>query len=133
MKLTSNKRVRNCGELSRRGLLNLPLAAGALALGHAVGAPRKDEYDPDNTKIATMVSVRATDDELLFWKQIGLRWVHLEFGQDAPYEVIKGTQERLARYGLKIHCGILDAFDPKPSSPTELGLNQDCRFSRLKS
>ena len=96
MKLT-NGRARNFGGLPRRGFLNLPLAAGALALGHAAGAPRKDEYDPDNTKIATMVSVRATDDELLFWKQIGLRWVHLEFGQDAPYEVIKrltGSQQR---------------------------------------
>jgi mannonate dehydratase len=125
MILTSNKRVRNCGELSRRGLLNLPFAAGALALGQAAGAPRKDEYDPDNTKIATMVSVRATDDELLFWKQIGLRWVHLEFGQDAPYEVIKGTQERLARYGLKIHCGILDAYRSRKIQLGQPGRDQD--------
>jgi mannonate dehydratase len=98
----------------RRDVLKLPMAGGIAALGAAQrvgGAPRKDEYDPDNTKIATMVNFpAATDDQLLFLKQIGLRWVHAEFGNNAPYELIKTTQERLARYGLKIHCGILDTY-----------------------
>src|SRR5712692_6378239 len=111
MKLMESRRTR------RRDFCKLPLAVGAArawvpgATRALAAAPRKDEYDADNTKIATMVNVRsATDDELLFLKQIGLRWVHAEFGGDAPYEVIKSTQERLGRYGLKIHCGILDTY-----------------------
>ena len=92
--------------MNRRELLKLPLAAGL-----AAAAPRIDEYDPDNTKIATMVSFpKVTDDQLLFLKQLGLRWVHAEFGNDAPYEAIKTAQERLARFNLKIHCGILDTY-----------------------
>jgi mannonate dehydratase len=102
-------------------LLKLPLAAG----GYAIAAPRKDEFAPDNTKIATMVSVRASDDELLFLKQIGLRWVHAEFGNDAPYDVIKGFQDRLARYGLKIHCGILDAYRSTRLQLGQPGRDQD--------
>jgi mannonate dehydratase len=116
---------------SRRALLQLPLAAGAaqaiadrppMALA---AASRIDEFDPGNTKIATMVSVRATDDELLFWKQIGLRWVHLEFGPDAPYEVIRSTQERLGRFGLKIHCGIMDAYRSRRLQLGQPGRDED--------
>src|SRR5215475_12847349 len=92
--------------MDRRELLKLPLAAGM-----AAAAPRIGEYDPDNTKIATMVSFpKVTDDHLLFLQQIGLRWVHAEFGNDAPYDAIKTAQERLARFNLKIHCGILDTY-----------------------
>jgi hypothetical protein len=46
----------------------------------------------------------ATDEDMLFLKQIGLRWVHAQFGDKAPYELIKSTLERLDRYGIKIHC-----------------------------
>jgi mannonate dehydratase len=91
----------------RRDLFKLPLAAGAAL----AAAPRKDEYEPDNIKIATRLYLRsATDDDLLFLKQIGMRWVHAEFGNDAPYETIKGTQERLGRFGIKIYCGVMDAY-----------------------
>ncbi|MDQ6699413.1 MAG: hypothetical protein M3Z36_04425, partial [Acidobacteriota bacterium] len=86
--------------------LKLPLAASLLS-----AAPRKDEYQADNTKIATMIDVhKATDDDLMFLKQIGLRWIDAEFGSEAPDEFIKSTQERLARYGIKIHSGFLDTY-----------------------
>jgi mannonate dehydratase len=92
--------------LSKRDFLKLPLAASALA-----AAPRKEEHDPDNTKIATVVNHRAaTDDMLLFLKQIGLRWVHFDFGDNAGYEVLKSTQERLDKYGLKMHCAFMNAY-----------------------
>ena len=102
-------------QTSRRDLLKLPLAAGAAALvprsAGATATPRKNEYDPDNPKIAVKTDLHsATDDELLFLKQIGLRWVHMAFGEDAPYDLIRNTQERLARYGLKIHSAILDTY-----------------------
>src|SRR5947209_3642566 len=107
----------------RRDFLKLPLAAFAAG---AFAAPRKDEYDPDNTKIATMVNIdSATDDELLFLKQIGLRWIHAEFGNDANYDVIKSAQDRLRRYGLKIHCGILDTYRSLKIQLGQPGRDQD--------
>ncbi|MGH9721044.1 MAG: mannonate dehydratase [Bryobacteraceae bacterium] len=92
----------------RRDFLKLPAAAGGAAWA---ASPRMEEHHPDNIKIATVINMRqATDDMLLFLKQIGLRWVHFDFGDSAPFETIKGTQERLARYGLKIHCAFHNAY-----------------------
>jgi len=109
MKLT--KAVHN----SRRDFLNLSLATGTAALiprvAGAKANARKDQYDPDSPKLAVKIDVHsATDDELLFLKQMGLQWVHIALGQDAPYEVIRTTQERLGRYGIKIHSALLDTY-----------------------
>src|SRR5258706_11542278 len=96
----------NVTTTARRDFLKLPLAAvfaGALRTASA-GPAKIDEYDPSNTKIATLISPTVNDDQLLFLKQIGLRWVQVSFGQNAPYEFIKSTQERLNGFGLKIHC-----------------------------
>ena len=100
---------------ARRDFLKVPFAA-SLAGAFAAAPPaaraavqKIDEYDPENTKIATQINSTASDDQLLFLKQIGLRWVQVTFGQSAPYEVIKSTQEKFARFGLKIHCGIQES------------------------
>jgi mannonate dehydratase len=96
---------------ARREFLKLPLAAGvagslaAVPRAAVAAAPKIDEYDPSNTKISTVISPNAPDEQLLFLQQIGVRWLQVAFGANAPYEYIKSTQERLARYGLKIHCG----------------------------
>src|SRR4051812_24271429 len=101
-------------DADRRAFLKLPLAAGvagalaATRIGRA--APKIDEYDPANTKIATMVNARAPDDHFLFLKQIGIRWAHVQFPLDVNFELIKNTQDRLAKYGIKIHCGIADHY-----------------------
>src|ERR1700692_2881727 len=97
----------------RRDFLRLPLAAAAAqtiatAPFAASAATRMDEYDPNNTKIATMVNARAEDDHFLFLKQIGVQWVHVQFPLDTNFELIKNTQDRLAHFGIKIHCGIVD-------------------------
>jgi mannonate dehydratase len=92
---------------ARRDFLKLPLAAGvAAAIPHAASAaaPKIDEYDPSNTKIATVVSPTASDDQFLFLQQIGLRWVQVAFGANASYDSMKAAQDRLSRFGLKIHC-----------------------------
>lgn len=91
------------------------IATGAAALvpitGGANSTARTDQYDSDNPKLAVKISLHAaTDDELLFLKQIGLQWVHMDFGDDAPYEVIRSTQERLGKYGLKIHSALLQTY-----------------------
>jgi mannonate dehydratase len=91
---------------ARRDFLKLPLAAAAAAAPRAASAaaPKIGEYDPDNTKIATAVTPGAADDQYLFLKQIGLRWVQVAFGPNTTWDTIKSTQDRLARFGLQIHC-----------------------------
>jgi len=123
MKLTSNL------ETSRRDFFKIPLATSAAALVAAQGqaaAPDKNEDGPDNLKLAVKIDAHAaSDEEMLFLKQIGLRWVHAEFGNDAPYEFIKNSQERLGRYGLKIHCGILDTYRSLKIQLGQPGRDQD--------
>jgi mannonate dehydratase len=95
--------------LPRRDILKLPLAAAGL-LSAATGR-RPDEADPAGTKIATLINVlKASDDDLLFLKQLGLRWIHADFGGESSYETIKSVQDRLTRYGIKIHCAFIDSY-----------------------
>ncbi len=93
----------------RRSFLKLPLALGAGGM-LAAAAPAIDEYDPSNTKIATMVNARATDDQFLFLQQIGVRWVHVQFPLDTNFDLLQDTQKRLARFNIRIHCGIVDHY-----------------------
>lgn len=77
----------------------------------APAARCRDEYDAGNIKIAMRLAMgAATDEDLLLLRQLGVRWVHAEFGADAPYESIRAAQERLGRFGLKIYVGVMDAY-----------------------
>ncbi len=108
---------------TRRNLLKFPLAALAAQVS---AAPRKNEYDEDNTKIATMLNVSGlTDDQILFYQQIGLRWVHAQFGDHAPYDLMKTTQDRLQRYGIKIHCGLMQVYRTKRIQLGQPGRDED--------
>lgn len=113
--------------ISRRKAVRLAMAATALSRFTAGAAtPRKAEHDPDNTKIATLIDMRrATDDDLLFLRQIGLRWIHAGFGEDAPYDQIKATVERLAKFDLKVHCGIIDTYRSLRIQLGQPGRDQD--------
>ncbi len=120
---------------ARRNLLKLPLMAAAYgiapssAFGLAASRPtHPDEDTEERTKIAVVTSARSTNEELLFLKQIGLRWVHASFrgregaaraasaargamargpgGDGVSYDEIRATRERFALYGLKIDCAI---------------------------
>src|SRR5262245_18304944 len=107
----------------RRDILRLHLVGGAAAL--AAPAPQ-NEHDRDNIKIATIVNIRsATDELLLFLKQIGLRWIHADFGDNFSYEAIKSTQERLGKYGLKIHCAFSDTYRSIRLQLGQAGRDQD--------
>jgi mannonate dehydratase len=83
--------------IARRDLLKLPVMAAACGLlpGSAVAHAAKptgplDEADPEGTKIAIKLTVQHTsDEELLFLKQIGLRWLHADFGDAASYDFIR--------------------------------------------
>lgn len=113
---------RDVRQPGRRNVLKLPLVAAAYGMVSssakllaATQPLHKDEYDPDNTKIAVKMSVPGvTEDELLFFKQIGLRWLHADFGDEIPsYEAIRATRERFAQYGLKIDCALSESYRTK--------------------
>ena len=42
------------------------------------------EYNPNNIKLAHRTPWNASDDDLLFCRQIGLRWARLEYGAEDP-------------------------------------------------
>lgn len=98
----------------RRDFLRLPLAAsagGALFGGPAPARIVLDEYDPSNLKLAHRVGAKITDDDLFFMQQIGLRWARVEFGEaDVSFDDIQATQQRYARYGVKIFSGVHFAY-----------------------
>lgn len=69
------------------------------------------EDDPGNVKICHRINSNITDDELLFLKQIGLKWARVEFGDgQVPFEQLRRTQERFARYGMKIFSAVHYAY-----------------------
>src|SRR5580658_7971183 len=103
-------------KLSRRDVLRVPAMAAAYGLlpQSAMAAAPMDEADPEGTKIAIKLTVRHTsDEELLFLKQIGLRWLHADFGEEASYDFIKATQDCFAQYGLTIDCALMEAYRSK--------------------
>ena len=62
-----------------------------------------DEYHPDNIKLAHQISWNAPDDDLLFLKQIGVRWVQVHWRTQIPdVDQMKDVQKRLAQYDLRI-------------------------------
>lgn len=97
---------------SRRDLLGAGFAVSA-GLGSAARSTQPlDEHDPSNTKLAHRINARTiTDDDLLFLKQIGLRWVRVEFASaDTPFDYLRATQQRFARHGLRIYSSVHPAY-----------------------
>jgi mannonate dehydratase len=87
--------------LNRRALMQLSLAAGASA---APVARRKviTEQDPRNIKLAHRVSIRVSDEDLLFLKQIGLDHFRAEIPADAPLEELGRARDRFAKFGIRM-------------------------------
>jgi len=96
--------------MHRRSLLKLALGAAATPL-FAI-----DEADPSNIKIAHRINAKAvTDDDLLFFQQIGLRWARLEFGE-APLSLdqFRATQQRFAKFGMAVYSGVHYSYRTTP-------------------
>jgi mannonate dehydratase len=124
MKNDDGQTSRDSVDQGRRNLLKLPLAVGAAGglvyLGYLSGAapdreqqpapPRKaviDEYDEKNIKLAHRVSPGLSDDELLFLKQIGLRWARVEFqAAEATLDNMARVQKRFGQHGIKIFSAV---------------------------
>src|SRR6516225_1373629 len=107
----------------RRGFLKASLAAGAIgalqqAPTLAVPAPAVqlckpviDEHDPRNIKLAHRVPSSASDDELLFLQQIGLRWARVELqAAEGEYDALSKVQQRFQSYGLRIFSVMHPAY-----------------------
>jgi mannonate dehydratase len=90
----------------RRSFISFP------ALGLMAGAkPKSGEYDPANIKLSHRMVIRSlTDEDLQFLRQLGIRWCRIEFGDDAPFEFMKATVDRLARFNMKIFSGVHYAY-----------------------
>src|SRR5262249_29261320 len=108
---------------SRRGFLKASLAAGALGAlqrGTALGAPNAaaqprrpvlDEHDPRNIKLAHRVPSTASDDELLFLQQIGLRWARVELqSAESAYTALSKVQKRFQSYGMRVFSAMHPAY-----------------------
>jgi mannonate dehydratase len=89
--------------MQRRNFLSLP--AALLAAGRPAAAI--SEEDPANTKLCHRLSARISDDDLLFLKQIGLRWGRVEFGEGpTTIDSLRQIQQRFAKFGIRIYSGV---------------------------
>jgi len=121
------------GALRRRDVLKAGFLTGTVGMaaslyGDTLGASAHGrqgraiaEDDPVNIKIMREINARlVSDDDLLFLKQIGVRWARLQFGaEEAPFELIREAQERCARYGLRVYSAVQTAYQ---SPAIQLGL-----------
>ncbi len=87
-------------------------------------------------KIAHRISARTvTDDDLLFFQQIGLRWARLEFGQ-APVTLdeLRAAQNRFAKFGMGIYSGVHYSYRTTRLQLGQPGRDEDiatyCAFLR---
>ena len=122
---------------TRRDLLVAPLAAataGALtsagwcraAADSSAQGETIDEYDPTNVKLAHAISDRATDDDMLFLQQLGLRWVRVNFGPAGEdLDAIRRLQKRLSAHEIQIYSGVYAAYSSPKIQLGMAGRDQD--------
>ena len=119
----------NWTALRRRAFLAAPLAAGTAAASR--GRTAIDEYAPGNLKLAHRTPWNASDDELLFLKQIGLRWVRLEYGaQDPGVEALRKVRKRFAGFGLQIYGAVQESYRSLKIQLGQPGRDQDIESYR---
>ena len=89
-------------KLNRRSLFKLALASAVSPL-FAI-----DEDAASNTKIChRLVAKSITQDELLFLKQIGVRWARVEFDSaEGSFDHLRATQRRFAKFGIRIYSAV---------------------------
>lgn len=96
---------------TRRTVLKLPLVAVAASIRSATATETIGEDDPGNIKIARRIPWNVTEDDLLFFKQIGLRWARLEYGSEDPgVDKLRAVQKRFAKYDMKIYSAVQHAY-----------------------
>jgi mannonate dehydratase len=113
--------------MTRRELLHRATLLGIPAAIPLRSRAAIKEDDPANTKIAHRIDARkVSDDDLLFFEQIGLKWARLEFGEgDTPLEYLRATDQRFARYGMKVFSGVHYSYRSKRVQLGLPGRDQD--------
>ncbi|MFB3829851.1 MAG: mannonate dehydratase [Bryobacteraceae bacterium] len=66
--------------------------------------------DPGGIKLAHRVQAGISDDDLLFLRQIGLRWARVEFPAEAGFEAVRAARDRFLRFGMRIYTGVHPAY-----------------------
>ncbi|MBI4873499.1 MAG: mannonate dehydratase [Acidobacteria bacterium] len=116
--------------VGRRTFLAAMPAAGVV---RAATRPKGviDEYDPANLKLAHRTPWNASDDELLFLKQVGLRWVRLEYGaQDPGVDALGKVQKRFASFGIGLYGAVHDSYRSLKIQLGQPGRDQDIETYR---
>ena len=109
--------------MTRRDLIRRAAALGIPLLSR--GAVKDD--DPGQTKIAHRIDARnVSDDDLLFFEQIGLKWARLEFGEgDTSFDYLRSVDQRFARFGMKVFSGVHYSYRSKRVQLGLPGRDQD--------
>jgi D-mannonate dehydratase len=120
---------------SRRRFLKASLAAGAAgALGQASAVtaaeqnrrPVMEEHDPKNIKLAHRVPSTASDDELQFLQQIGLRWARVELqAAESDLDSLSRIKKRFERFGMSIFSAMHPAYRSLRIQLGQKGRDQD--------
>ena len=115
----------------RRDFLGAPLAAGLSAaippISRAAGSGVIEEHDPANTNLCRHLKADITDDDLLFLKQIGLRWARVNFAPErADFDYVRKTQQRFERFGIKRSRFRID----RAAAPNAAGAKRSAGFGR---
>jgi mannonate dehydratase len=88
--------------------------------------PAPDEHDEKNAKLAHRVPSGASDDELLFLQQIGLRWARVELQPaEADLDALGTVQKRFAKHGLQIFSAMHPAYRSLKVQLGQQGRDQD--------
>jgi hypothetical protein len=88
--------------------------------------PALDEHDEKNAKLAHRIPSGVSDDELLFLKQIGLRWARVELQPaEADRDALGKVQKRFARHGLHIFSAMHPAYRSLKVQLGQKGRDQD--------
>jgi mannonate dehydratase len=102
----------------------------------STAAPLLAQSETENIKIAHRINAHGiTDDDLLFFQQIGLRWARLEFGE-APISLdqLRATQQRFEKFGMRIYSGVHYSYRTARVQLKQPGCDEDiatyCGFLR---
>lgn len=88
--------------------------------------PVIDENDPQNIKIGHQISWDASDSDLLFYKQIGMRWVQMSWGNEIPdVDKMRQLQTRLREYDIEIYSGRHNSYHSQKVQLGQPGRDED--------
>lgn len=102
---------------SRRRFLQTSLTAAAIGVMPSVLSGENllradiDEFAPGNIKLSHRVPSSLGEDDLLFLKQIGLRFARVNFDQErSSLAEMREIRDRYAKYGIEIYSGVHYAY-----------------------